>query len=249
MRKKAIAAVGGIALIILAVFSFQGEKAIAGDTTVVLYNSAKIGVIEKTVELDLNEGINDVPLEELAGLDIAEVTIRPLDGGVHVLGVFSKGSTGDVYSANVGSDVEVRLRSGDTVAGKFLGFKDGKIAIQGDAYYLINPEEVAYFKARNLEGKASVYAILQAEEAGKYNVSIIYRVSNMSWESRYKLYIGDTAGLYGYVVINNPTAQELADANVLLVAGDVQLYQNVPQPRVLYAMAEKGTDEVSVGEP
>lgn len=249
MRKKAIAAVGGIALIILAVFSFQGEKAIAGDTTVVLYNSAKIGVIEKTVELDLNEGINDVPLEELAGLDIAEVTIRPLDEGVKVLGVFSKGSTGDIYSANVGSEVEVKLRSGDTVTGKFLGFKNGKIAIEGDGYYLINPSEVVYFKAKNLGGQASVYAILQAEEAGKYNVSIIYRVSNMSWESRYKLYIGDSAELYGYVVINNPTAQEFADANVLLVAGDVQLYQNVPQPRVLYAMAEKGTDEVSVGEP
>ncbi|QDA31023.1 DUF4139 domain-containing protein [Thermococcus indicus] len=249
MRKKAMAAVGGIALIILAVFSFHGEKAAASDTTVVLYNSAKIGVVERVMEVELDEGINDVPLEELAGLDIAEVTIRPLDGGVHVLGVFSKGSTGDVYSANVGSEVEVKLRSGDTVTGKFLGFKNGKIAIEGDGYYLINPNEVSYFKAKNLEGKASVYAVLQAEKAGKYNVSIIYRVSNMSWESRYKLYIGDNAKLYGYIVLNNPTAQEFRDAKVLLVAGDVQLYQNVPQPRVLYAMAEKGTDQVSVGEP
>ena len=249
MNRKIIAGIGGILVIILAVFSFQGEKAMASDTTVVLYNSAKIGVIEKTLELELKEGINEVPLEDLAGLNIAEVTVRPLDEGVHVLGVFSRGSAGDVYSANVGSDVEARLRSGDTVAGKFLGFKDGKIAIQGDAYYLINPDEVAYFKARNLEGKASVYAVLQAEEAGKHNVSIIYRVSNMSWESRYKLYIGDSAELYGYVVINNPTAQEFMDARILLVAGDVQLYQNAPQPRVLYTMAEKGTEQVSVGEP
>ncbi|WP_206204646.1 DUF4139 domain-containing protein [Thermococcus sp. MAR1] len=235
-------------MIILAVFSFQGGKASQVDATVVLYNSAKIGVVEKTLELELKEGMNEVPLEELAGLDIAEVTIRPLDEGVRVLGVFSRGQGGDVYSANVGSEVEVKLRSGDTVTGKFLGFKNGKIAIEGDGYYLINPNEVAYFKAKNLEGKASVYAVLQAEKGGKYNVSIIYRVANMSWESRYKLYIGDNAKLYGYIVLKNPTAQEFRDAKVLLVAGDVQLYQ-IAQPRVLYAMAEKGTEEVNVGGP
>ncbi|NJE03406.1 DUF4139 domain-containing protein [Thermococcus sp. MV11] len=249
MRKKAMAAVGGIALVILAVFSFQGEKAVASDTTVVLYNSAKIGVVEKTLELELEEGINDVPLEELAGLNIAEVTIMPLDEGVRVLGIFSKGQGGDVYSANIGSEVEIKLRGGDTVTGKFLGFKNGKIAIEGDGYYLINPNEVVYFKARNLEGQASVYAAIQADKAGKYNVSITYRVANISWESRYKLYIGDDARLYGYIVLNNPTAQEFKGAKVLLVAGDVQLYQNVPQPRVLYAMAEKGTDQVNVGQP
>lgn len=249
MKRKIIAGIGGILVIVLAVFSFQGGKASAAETTVVLYNSAKIGVVEKTLELELKEGMNEVPLEELAGLNIAEVTIRPLDEGVQVLGVFSRGQGGDVYSANVGSDVEVRLRSGETIAGKFLGFKNGKIAIEGDGYYLVNPSEVAYFKAKNLEGKASVYAVLQADKAGKYNVSIIYRVSNMSWESRYKLYIGDNAKLYGYIILNNPTAQGFKDAKVLLVAGDVQLYQNVPQPRVLYAMAEKGADQVSVGQP
>ncbi|NJE62326.1 DUF4139 domain-containing protein [Thermococcus sp. 21S7] len=249
MNRKIIAGIGGILVMVLAVFSFQGGKASAAETTVVLYNSARIGVVEKTLELELKEGMNEVPLEELAGLNIAEVTIRPLDEGVQVLGVFSRGQSGDVYSANVGSEVEVKLRSGDTVTGKFLGFKNGKIAIEGDGYYLINPNEVAYFKAKNLEGKATAYAVLRAEEAGKYNVSIVYRVSNMSWESRYKLYIGDNAKLYGYIVLNNPTAQEFKDAKVLLVAGDVQLYQNVPQPRVLYALAEKGTDQVNVGQP
>ena len=249
VKRKIIAGIGGILIVILAVFSFQGGKAAASEATVVLYNSAKIGVVEKTLELDLKEGLNEVPLEELAGLNIAEVTITPLQDGVQVLGVFSRGSGGDIYSANVGSEVEVKLRSGETVTGKFLGFKNGKITIEGDGYYLINPNEVAYFKAKNLDGKASVYAVLQAAETGKYEVSIIYRVANMSWESRYKLYIGDDAELYGYIVLRNPTAQEFKDTKVLLVAGDVQLYQNVPQPRVLYAMAEKGADQVEVGQP
>ncbi len=249
MKRKMIAGIGGILILILAVFSFQGEKAMGSDTTVVLYNSAKIGVVEKTLELELKEGMTKVPLNELAGLNIAEVTIRPLSEGVQVLGVFSRGSNGDVYSANVGSEVEIKLRSGGVIKGKFLGFKGGKIAVEGDGYYLINPNEVAYFKAKNLEGKAKVYAVLQADKAGKYNVSITYRVANMSWESRYKLYIGKDARLYGYIVLNNPTAQEFKDAKVLLVAGDVQLYQALPQPRVLYAKADTGVETVEVGQP
>ena len=249
MKKKLIAGIGGILLIILAVFSFQGEKAAASEATVVLYNSAKIGVVEEVKEVELEAGLNEVPLDELAGLNIAEVTIRPLSEGVQVLGVFSRGSNGDVYSANVGSEVEIKLRSGEVIKGKFLGFKGGKIAVEGDGYYLINPNEVSYFKATNLEGKARVYAVLQADKAGKYNVSITYRVANMSWESRYKLYIGKDAKLYGYIVLNNPTAQEFKDAKVLLVAGDVQLYQALPQPRVLYAKADTGVETVEVGQP
>lgn len=237
---------GAVLILILAVFSFQGEKAVDSNTTVVLYNSVKIGVIEKTIEVELEEGINSVSLDGLAGLDIAEVTIMSLDDGARVLGIFSRGSTGDVYSANVGSEVEVKLRSGDTVTGKFLGIKDGKLAIQGDAYYIINPDEVVYFKAKNLEGASSVYASIQADNAGKYSFDVIYRIFNMSWSSRYKLYIEDTAKLYGHILIDNPTAQTFEGAKVLLVAGDVQLYQKAfPQPGVIYAKAEEEAVELS----
>lgn len=249
VKKKILAGIAGVLIVILAVFSFHTGEASRSETTVVLYNSAKIGVVERVMSFELKEGMNDVPLNELAGLNIAEVTLRPLDPGVEVLGVFSRGQGGDVYSSNIGSEVEVKLRSGETVMGRFLGFKNGNIAIEGDGYYLINPGEVAYFKAKNLEGKASVYAVLRAGKAGKYNVSVTYRVANMSWESRYKLYVGDNATLYGYIVLNNPTAQEFRDAKVLLVAGDVQLYQNLPQPRVLYSIAEKGAESVNAGGP
>ncbi len=249
VKRKIIAGLGAVLILVLAVFSFQGGKAVKGETTVVLYNSAKIGVVEKVIEVELDEGINEVPLEELEGLNIAEATLMPLDGGVSVLGVFSRGSKGDVYSANVGNEVEVKLRSGEVIKGKFLGFKNGNLAIEGDAYYLISPSEVAYFKVKNLEGEAKVYAVLQAGEPGKYRVSLTYRVANMSWESRYKLYVGDKARLYGYIVMNNPTAQEFTDSKVLLVAGDVQLYQALPQPRVLYAKAEAGVESVEVGQP
>ncbi|WP_456368083.1 DUF4139 domain-containing protein [Thermococcus sp.] len=245
MKKKGILAVGGVLIILFAVFTFHGESAVSSNTTIVLYNSARIGVVEEVKEVELGAGLNDLPLEELAGLDVAEVVVRPLDRGVEVLGVFAQNPAG-TYSTNVGSWVEVKLRGGDTVSGKFLGLKNGKIAVEGDAYYLIEPDEVMYFKVKNLGEKGSVYAVLKAEKAGKYRVSVTYRVNNMGWESRYRLYLGDKADLQGYVVISNPTALDFKGAKVLLVAGDVQFYGF--QPRVLYAKAASGS-EVQMGQP
>lgn len=249
MNRKLMAGLVMVLVLFLSLFAFQGEKAAKSDTTLVLYNSVRVGVVEKTLALNLKEGMNEIPLGELAGLDIAEVTVRPLDEGVRVLGVFSRGQSGDVYSANVGSDVELKLRDGKTVSGKFLGFKNGRIAVEGNSYYLINPDEVVYFKVKNLEGKANVYAVLQADKAGKYAVSVTYRVPNMSWESRYKLYIGDNARLYGYILMNNPTAQDFKGAKVLLVAGEVQLMKNGGRPGVLYAKAGQEAGEINAGRP
>ncbi|WP_367884149.1 hypothetical protein [Thermococcus sp. JCM 11816] len=105
--------------------------------------------------------------------------------------------------------------------------------VEGEDYYLIDPAKVVYFKASTLD-ESSVYATLRAEKTGEYNVTLIYRVEGMNWKSRYKLYIGERAKLQGYVVITNPTAVELESADVLLVAGDVQLYQTLPGPREVY---------------
>ena len=246
MKGKAIAAIGGIVIILLALSSFHGESAVASNTTVVLYNSAKIGVVEEVKEIKLKKGLNKVPLDELVGLDIAEATVVPLDEGVGVLGIFSQNPGGDLYSTNLGGNVEVKLKSGGLIRGKFLGIRDGKIAVEGDGYYLINPDEVAYFKVKSLDGKDRVYAVIKAETSGKYRISLTYRVANMGWESRYRLYIGEKARLYGYVVLENPTPREFKGAKVLLVAGDVQLYWL--RPGDLYAKTGKEV-EVQTGRP
>jgi len=245
VRWKVIIGLLGVLVLLFAVFPFQREKAMAGNGTVVLYNSVKIGVVEKILELNLKEGINEVPLSELAGLNIAEVTIRPLDGGSHVLGVFSRGGNGSVYGAGIGSDIEIKLKTGDTISGRFLGMKDGKLAVRGEEYYLVNPDEVAYLKVKELDGKTDAYAVISADKAGKYRFDVIYRVNGMGWSSRYKLYIGNQANLYGYVVLNNPTIKEFKDTKVLLVAGDVSLIQGgTSSPYVLYAKAAGGTTEI-----
>ena len=236
MVKKFFPLVASFVVIVLVSLSFEGERASTGDVMIVLYNSADIGVVERTMEIELREGINEVPLEGLEGIDLAEVSLGPLDDGISVLGL--SGSEG-----SIGNDVEVGLKSGERISGKYLGIRDGKLAVEGEGYYLINPGEVAYIKT-NHAGGSKVYAVLRAEKSGKYRVSVSYRVSGIRWESRYRLYLDETAELRGYVVIRNPTGVEFSGANVLLVAGDVNLGQRAQIP-VPYGKA----DGVAVGSP
>ncbi|MDV3103714.1 DUF4139 domain-containing protein [Thermococcus waiotapuensis] len=87
----------------------------------------------------------------------------------------------------------------------------------GDGLYAVNPGELVYFKASRIEKKGGVYASFLAEKDGKYSVEVTYRVSGMSWGSRY--------------------TRKYDNAKVVLVSGDVQLYQEV-SPRYVYAVAE-----------
>lgn len=222
--------VGGVLVIfvLLAMIVFHQTKAEESHTALALYDSARIGVVEKTLQVELKKGINEVPLEMLEGLQIDEITLKPLDEKVKVLGVISKELKGkNLIEANIGKEVTIKLKSGGTINGKFLGYKDGKIAVQGDGYYLINPDEIAYVKMTSIgeESKANIYAIINAEEDGKYFFKLIYRVKGIGWSSRYKLYLRDKAEFYGYIVIDNPTNKSFENTEVLLVSGDVQFYQ------------------------
>jgi len=249
MKRKIVAGVL-MFFVLLAVIVFQQTKAEESQSALALYDSAEIGVVEKTIQIELKKGMNEIPLEMLEGLQLDEITLKPLDEKVKVLGIISKELEGkNLIEANIGKVIKITLKSGETLTGKFLGYKDGKIAIQGDAYYLISPEEVAYMEMTSIgeENMAKTYAIVNSEEDGKYFFKLIYRVAGISWTSRYKLYLDDKAGFYGYVVINNPTSKSFENVDVLLVSGDVQFYQ---PPQVIverYYKLEAASKEVPQG--
>ncbi|GAB6102339.1 biotin--protein ligase [Thermococcus atlanticus] len=225
----------GIIILVLALLLFQGDQAATKGETVVLYDSANIGVIEKNLTLELKKGINEVPIDEIAGLSIEEVTLTPMSSGVYVLGIVSQLTPEKgVYEANTGKEVTVKLRSGEEISGKLLGLRDGNVVIEGDRLYVINPSEISYLKVPGLDNSRSqAYAIIQAEKEGKYSFDLIYRVKGIGWSSRYKLYISDRAKLIGYIVINNPTREKFENAEIALVSGEVSFYM---PPRTVYAL-------------
>ncbi|WP_048148872.1 DUF4139 domain-containing protein [Palaeococcus ferrophilus] len=248
MERKRVFAGLALVLVVIAALAFQGGKASQPSGSVVLYDSARIAVVEKNLTLELKSGLNEVPLEEVEGLDIAEVTLIPPEG-VEVLGLVSRGDKKDAFEASVGQRVELKLKNGDVIAGTLMGYSDGKLVIEGESYYLVDPSEIAYLKVPSAgsDGRKS-YAVVRAKEDGTYTFRIIYRVENIGWSSRYKLYLSDDAILQGYVVIDNPTNKSFEDVDVLLVSGDVTFYRS---PRYYLDMAVKsaGMPEAAPVEP
>ncbi|RLF81612.1 DUF4139 domain-containing protein, partial [Thermococci archaeon] len=109
-----------VVLVLLAMVVFHQTKAEESQTALALYDSAKIGVVEKTIQVELKKGINEVPLEILGGLQISEITLKSLDKKVKVLGVISKEFKGkSLIEANIGKEITVKLKSGETLTGKF----------------------------------------------------------------------------------------------------------------------------------
>ena len=252
--RKLFKLVGGAAVVIILMVVIQGTektRAAGGDTTIALYDSASIGVVSEVLNLSLEKGINRVALDELSGLNVDEVTIRPLDPNVQFLGLYSSESGENIYDSNVGDDVEIKTTSGDVIRGKFLGLKDGKLIVRGkDGLYAVNPGELVYFKSSRMEKKGTVYASFLAEKAGKYAVEVTYRVPGMSWKSRYKLYLGETtAKLLGYIIVKNPISREYQNARVVLVSGDVQFYREYSPRYLLEAAKASETVQESVQGP
>jgi len=89
MKRKII---GGIlaSFVLLAMVIFHQTQAEEDQASIALYDSAKIGVVERTIQLELKQGINEVPLDVLEGLDIGEITLKSLDEKVKVLGIINK---------------------------------------------------------------------------------------------------------------------------------------------------------------
>jgi len=248
---KVVLSLGLIIILMVAIKGFQETRASPKDTTIALYDSAQIGVVSRVLNLSLEKGINRVPLDELAGMSVEEITIRPLNGSVQFLGLYSEESSENIYDSNVGSEVEVKTSDGNVIRGKFLGLKDGQLIIQdGEDLYAVNPSTLVYFKASRIEKRGGVYASFLAEKAGTYPVEITYRVQGMNWKMRYKLYLSnDTARLIGYVVLSNPTSQEFDAAKVALVSGNVNFYSGSPRYLYTVATAKEGAAELLAQEP
>lgn len=74
----------------------ERTRAARADTKVALYDSANLGVVSRVLNLSLEKGLNRIPLEELAGLDVEEITVRPLNSSVQFLGLYSAQSSEDI---------------------------------------------------------------------------------------------------------------------------------------------------------
>ncbi len=111
---------------------------------------------------------------------------------------------------------------------------DGKIETQ-------YPGRVIFNKVPdNLLAKPTLIMDVQSKSAQSQDLELSYLTRGLSWKADYVAELNDAENkmnLNGLVTLNNNSGVDYKNANLKLVAGDVNIVQNYVQPRMMKSMA------------
>lgn len=111
---------------------------------------------------------------------------------------------------------------------------DGKIETQ-------YPGRVIFNKVPdNLLARPTLIMDIQSKTAQSQNLELSYLTRGLSWKADYVAELNDAENkmnLNGLVTLNNNSGVDYKNANLKLVAGDVNIVQNYVQPRMMKTMA------------
>jgi hypothetical protein len=130
------------------------------------------------------------------------------------------------------------LSTGDqthrVVEGRLLSVQGGRI-IESDGEIVINPHGEIHVEADtgDLRAEPTLVWLLESGGENDHTLEISYLTSGISWEADYVAVVNNTdtgLDLTGWVTIDNRSGATYGDANLKLVAGDVNRAQ---QPQVM----------------
>jgi len=138
------------------------------------------------------------------------------------------GRTVTIYRHDPATDREVG------VSAEVLSVNGGTVLRIGDEITFNYPGRFAFPEVPdNLIPEPTLVWLLDTEQ-GEQEVEVSYLTQNMSWKADYVMVLEDderSAGVTGWVTLNNRSGTGFAGAQLKLVAGDVQRVSDRPQPQ------------------
>ena len=226
------------------------------------------GVVRDTRTLDLEEGLNTVRYRDVAQfIDPTTVSLVPLDEGpeIEVLQQefeFDLVSPEKLLDKYIDQEVTVNVEMADqvqSITGTLLSSSQGRLVLQTDEGVQIVPWS-DHIQLGELPGglitQPTLVWELLAGQAGQRQVRTAYQTDGITWRADYNLVLGEeetTADLGAWVTLLNLSGARYQDAQLKLIAGDVQRVEP-PQP-VAYdyavreaAMAQRQRGQVGFEE-
>lgn len=238
--KKLIISLGVIA-ILLASVTLQ----VKGNTTreneeYLIYDSGQGTLIEKTMNIQLDEGTQWVSLKNLdnqiqSSSSIKNIELEPKDSksDIEVLEIQSQMENG--LKSKIGQEVEIELTNGRRTTGNLIDINNEYIVME-------KKSESTYVKRANINrieftqnNDSPVKAKVSAPSDGEYGFDLRYKIDDITWEASYDLTIRDSGNYQmklsdnfkGDIVIENPTNKYLK-GEFKLVSGQVMGRRYIP---------------------
>jgi hypothetical protein len=247
------------------IFGLMISAASAQDTTEVPQSPQRDGVslaiynvgtalVQDRRTFTFQEGLNTINFTDVAaGIDPTSVTFVSLTDptGTVVLEqnyVYDLVDSSALVARYIDQKITVITTDGTEYNGTLLSGNSGDIILRQDdgQVIVVSPANIRDIRFPNLPGglitRPTLRWVIQAAKAGEQQVELTYLTSGMNWAADYNLLLAhdnQSLDLNGWVTLNNTSGGAYTDANVKLVAGDVnRLPQAQAQGMVMDMVAE-----------
>ena len=221
--------------LILPVFIFSQQQK-QKSLSVTIYNQ-NLGVVRDVRSIDLKSGVSKIAITDVAqSIDPTSVHIK-LNGDVLEQNYqYDLVSLNKILQKYVDNNIHLISNNNEIVEGTLLSSNGGQIVLRKpDGGLLMLPNIVNYrFSVGSLpEGlitKPTLLWTVDAARSGNQDVEISYQTAGMNWHAEYVALLNNDDSkidLNCWVSIENNSGATYKNANLKLVAGDVNLVSNV----------------------
>lgn len=206
------------------------------EVSVTVYNQ-NLGVVKDLRSINLSSGLSQIKFSDVAQqIDPTSVHIK-LDGEVLEQNYqYDLVSLDKILQKFINQDIKLISETNEIVEGKLLSAIGGQIVIEkpeGGLVMLPNVNKYRFsvdFLPEGLITQPTLVWNVNSNSSGKQDVEISYQTGGMNWHAEYVAVLNkdDTAlDLNSWVSVNNQSGTTYKNAKLKLVAGDVNLLQNM----------------------
>ncbi len=206
-----------------------------------IYNQGT-ALVQDRRTFDFKSGLNTINFTDVAsGIDPTSVTFVSLTDptGTSVLEqnyVYDLVNGSALLQRYLDQKITVVTTDGTQYAGTLLSGNSDIILRQDDGQVVdIAPTNIRDIRYPNLPGglitRPTLRWMVQSAQSGSQHVELTYLTSGMNWAANYNVLLAadnQSLNLNGWVTLNNTSGADYKDAQVKLIAGDVN---RLPQPQ------------------
>ncbi len=193
--------------------------------SITVYNSNFAQVIQ-TQKINLKKGRQSIKFGNLPNSLIPD-SVAPSfkSGGVKLISQSYKNNpleTLKLLEANLNKTVKFYDNNGNTLKGTLVNIAPNIIKIE-ESYYIVDNKSIIYAAMpADFDNKPYIVWDVESNKEGESEAVLRYLINNISWSGNYTVALKDkTLDLKLWANIINSSGKSFKDANVNLIAGDV----------------------------
>ncbi len=245
-----------IGLALLAALLFGGL--VSGQDTALTVYSRGTALIREQRQLSLEPGINIIRLDDVAAtIDPTSVRLESLSGPANIA-VLEQSYVYDLVNRSalltryIDQTIHITTADGALYRGELLGGGDDEavLRLENGDIAVISLDDVRDIRFPALPDalitRPALQWTLSSSAGGDQDVTLTYLADGINWSADYNILLDDDRlDIKGWVTLSNHSGRAFEDAQLKLVAGDIQRIQTKPMLAESRAIAFDAAEQES----